>query len=44
MGRSHFKPRTLEKVGAEISLHILAYKMKRAINILGARGAPGSTC
>lgn len=36
MGRSHFKTRTLEKVGTEMSLHVLAYNMKRAINMLGA--------
>jgi hypothetical protein len=36
MGRIHFKTRTLEKVGTEMSLHVLAYNMKRAINMLGA--------
>jgi transposase len=36
MGRSHFKTRTLERVGTEMSLHVLAYNMKRAINIIGA--------
>jgi hypothetical protein len=35
MGRSHFKTRTLEKVGTEMSLHVLAYNMKRGINMLG---------
>jgi transposase len=35
MGRSHFKTRTLERVGTEMSLHVLAYNMKRAINMLG---------
>ncbi|MBB3359545.1 hypothetical protein J2792_003902 [Novosphingobium capsulatum] len=36
MGRSHFKTRTLEKVSTEMSLHVLAYNLKRAINMLGA--------
>jgi len=36
MGRSHFKTRTLEKVSAEMSLHVLAYNLKRTINLLGA--------
>jgi transposase len=36
MGRSHFKTRTLENVSAEMSLHVLAYNLKRAINLLGA--------
>ena len=36
MGRSHFKTRTLERVGTEMSLHVLAYNMKRVINMLGA--------
>jgi transposase len=36
MGRSHFKTRTLERVGTEMSLHVLAYNIKRVINILGA--------
>lgn len=36
MGRSHFKTRTLDRVGTEMSLHVLAYNMKRVINMLGA--------
>jgi hypothetical protein len=35
MGRDHFRTRTLAKVGAEMSLHVLAYNMKRAIRVLG---------
>ena len=35
MGRSHFKTRTLKKVATEMSLHILAYNIKRAIALLG---------
>jgi len=35
MGRSHFKTRRLARVGTEMSLHVLAYNMKRAIAVLG---------
>lgn len=35
MGRSHFKTRRLPNVGTEMSLHVLAYNMKRAIALLG---------
>ncbi len=37
MGRSHFKTRTLKKVETEMSLHVLAYNMKRAIAVLGSQ-------
>ena len=36
MGSTHFLTRTLEKVRTEMSLHVLAYNMKRVIAILGA--------
>ena len=36
MGSTHFRLRTLPKVKTEMSLHVLAYNMKRAISILGA--------
>jgi transposase len=36
MGSTHFLMRRLPNVKAEMSLHILAYNMKRAINVLGA--------
>jgi transposase len=36
MGRSHFKMRTLKRVKTEMSLHVLAYNLKRAIALLGA--------
>ncbi|MBB3951479.1 IS1182 family transposase [Aureimonas jatrophae] len=36
MGRSHFKTRRLPNVGTEMSLHVLAYNIKRAIALLGA--------
>jgi transposase len=35
MGWTHFLTRTIEHVGTEMSLHVLAYNMKRVINILG---------
>jgi len=36
MGATHFKMRTLEKVKTEMSLHVLAYNLKRVIAITGA--------
>ena len=36
MGRSHFKARRLRNVGTEMSLHVLAYNIKRAIALVGA--------
>ncbi len=38
MGRSHFKTRRLLNVGTEMSLHVLAYNIKRAIALLGTSG------
>jgi transposase len=35
MGATHFKTRTLEKVQTEMSLHVLAYNLKRMIAMLG---------
>ena len=35
MGATHFKTRTLDKVRTEMSLHVLAYNLKRMIAILG---------
>jgi hypothetical protein len=35
MGASHFLMRTLPKVRTEMSLHVLAYNMKRVIRLLG---------
>ncbi len=37
MGATHFRLKTLEKVKTEMSLHVLAYNIKRAIQILGVR-------
>jgi transposase len=35
MGSTHFLTRTLKNVSTEMSLHVLAYNMKRVMNILG---------
>jgi Transposase DDE domain len=35
MGATHFLTRTLEHVGTEMSLHVLAYNLKRVLQILG---------
>ena len=35
MGATHFLTRTLDKVRTEMSLHVLAYNLKRMISILG---------
>jgi len=35
MGATHFKMRTLDKVKTEMSLHVLAYNLKRMIAIIG---------
>lgn len=35
MGSAHFLTRTLKRVSTEMSLHVLAYNMKRVMNILG---------
>ena len=35
MGATHFLTRTLDKVRTEMSLHVLAYNMKRMIAIFG---------
>ena len=36
MGATHFQMKTLERVSTEMSLHVLAYNMKRALQIMGA--------
>lgn len=35
MGSAHFLTKTLKRVSTEMSLHILAYNMKRVMNIIG---------
>jgi predicted RecB family nuclease len=37
MGSTHFLTKTLEKVKTEMSLNVLAYNMKRMINIFGVK-------
>ena len=39
MGSTHFLTKTLERVRTEMSLHVLAYNLKRLINLLGVEGA-----
>jgi transposase len=38
MGATHFLMRTLPKVATEMALHVLAYNMKRVMQILGVGG------
>jgi len=38
MGSAHFLTRTLKRVKTEMSLHVLAYNMKRVMKILGIKG------
>jgi glycyl-tRNA synthetase beta subunit len=35
MGATHFQMKTLKRVATEMALHVLAYNLKRVINILG---------
>jgi hypothetical protein len=37
MGSTHFLTKTLEKLKTEMSLQVLAYNIKRMVNILGVR-------
>jgi hypothetical protein len=37
MGATHFLTKTLDHVSTEMSLHVLAYNMKRVINLIGAK-------
>jgi hypothetical protein len=38
MGPQHFKTRTLKRVSTEMSLHVLAYNLKRVISLFGVTG------
>ncbi|MCE0879619.1 transposase, partial [Pseudomonas putida] len=38
MGATHFLTRTLSRVSTEMSLHVLAYNLKRMMSILGIKG------
>ena len=35
MGATHFQMKTLKRVATEMALHVLAYNLKRVINIFG---------
>ena len=35
MGATHLLTKTLDRVGAEMSLHVLAYNLKRVMKLLG---------
>jgi transposase len=38
MGTQHFKMKTLKHVSTEMSLHVLAYNLKRTISLFGVQG------
>jgi len=38
MGSTHFLTKTLARVSTEMSLHVLAYNLKRLVSILGVTG------
>ena len=38
MGYTHFQMKTLPRVSTEMSLHVLAYNMKRLISLFGVQG------
>jgi transposase len=42
MGATHFLTKKLPNVSTEMSLHVLAYNMKRVINLLGTTGLMGA--
>ena len=35
MGYTHFQMKTLDRVSTEMSLHVLAYNLKRVMKIMG---------
>jgi len=37
MGATHFLTRTMDRVSTEMSMHVLAYNLKRVINMMGVR-------
>jgi len=39
MGATHFLTKTIERVSTEMSLHVLAYNMKRVIKLIGSEMA-----
>src|SRR5712672_313325 len=44
MGATHFQMRRLSKVAGEMALHVLAYNMKRVMQILGVGGLMAAMC
>ena len=42
MGSDHFLTRTFEHVSTEMSLHVLAYNLKRVMNIIGIEALIGA--
>ena len=42
MGSTHFLTKTLNRVSTEMSLHVLAYNLKRVMNIMGTRALIGA--
>ncbi len=36
MGATHFLTRTLDQVSTEMSLHVLAYNLKRVLSLMGS--------
>jgi hypothetical protein len=36
MGATHFLTKTLDRVSTEMSLHVLAYNLKRVLRLLGS--------
>lgn len=37
MGATHFLMKTLQRVAAEMALHVLAYNLTRVMNIIGVQ-------
>ncbi len=37
MGSTHFLTKTMDRVSTEMSLHILAYNMKRVMQLIGSK-------
>jgi len=37
MGSTHFLTRTLPRVSTEMSLHVLAYNLRRMLNLIGTK-------
>lgn len=38
MGSAHFLTKTLDRVSTEMSLHVLAYNLKRVMKLMGTTG------